>query len=58
MKLNEVLHINKPPSDKSDFTVKVGDRTFHCTFDGKFYRAGVRRAKTKQGLIDMLNKSK
>lgn len=56
MKLNEVLQMNTPPSDPSDFTVKIGGQTVHCTYDGKFYRAGVRRASTKQGLIDLLKK--
>ncbi len=55
MTLNEIV-MNRGPSDQSDFTYKVGDRTFHCSFDGKYYRAGVRRASTKQGLIELLKK--
>ena len=40
-----------------DYTITIGDRRFSATFDGKFHRAGMMRAKTAEVLASLIAKT-
>lgn len=44
------------PNQVGDFTIKVGNQTFNCSFDGKYYRSGMMRASSAQALADLIIK--